>query len=113
MFNVYIAYAFPADNVLNVICVIMQFGSIDPVEIPKKLRWFIICMQCECKCKSKDEENLVMEIELPHQTTQIQSDPAATTSNIRTEHIVIKGCKTEQSTNIITECNNESGIDCV
>ena len=88
----------------------MQFGSIDPLKIPKKLRWFIVCMQCECECKSKHEENIeMMSIELPHRNPQMQSVQTTTTSSTKTEDNVNKDSKTEQSTvQIVSSVNSSS-----
>ena len=81
-------------------------------------------MQCECKDKSRHEEDMViMGMELPTQSPEIERYPTTTASSFKTEDIVIKDCKIEQSTskigsstaqtlstNAIRECNNESVI---
>ena len=56
----YIGIVFPLDDTVNVICIVKQFGSLNPAEIPKKVRWFIVCMQCECKWNGKHKENMDM-----------------------------------------------------
>ena len=86
----------------------MQFGSIDPDQIPKKLRWFIICMQCECKCKgkSKHQENMeMMNKGLPARSPRTESDQITTTSRTKSQDNVSKSSKIEQSTS-----NNGSSV---
>ena len=78
------------DDIINVVCIVNQFGSVNPTAIPNKVRWFIVYMQCECQsnCKHKQKENM----DMISQTTQLEI------STISPEDIAKKGSKKEEST---------------
>ena len=91
----YIGYVFPLDDIINVICIVNQFGSVNPTAIPKKVRWFIVCMQCECKSnrKHKQKENM----DMMSQTTQLEINRITSNSSINPEDMAKKGNKKEES----------------
>ena len=92
----YIGYVFPLDDIINAICIVKQFGSVNPAKIPKKIRWFVVCMQCECKSNCKHEHKETMD--MMNRTTQLEINQITPNSSISPEDIAKKGNKKEEST---------------